>query len=350
MRTLQVAVLAVLAAASVAATAAVMRTGVASIASDRRGEQVLPGLGAKAGDITGLVITQDKAPLTIQRNGTTFVAADSSYPIKTDAVRDLFTSSAELTFEEARTSDPSRYADLGLADPGSGEAAGKEVVFRGSAGDLADLIVGNRDSTVGGPVGGEFVRRKGEAQTYLARGNVRLPSTRAEWFADLDLGVRPAALKKIELSGGGRDAVTVTAPEGKPGELTLQDIPEKRVADSFKVSRLASLVESFTFQDVRKRSTPANDPRRMVVDLADGLRVIVTGVGDPTEGWVQLSTEATNDASKAKADALATKVEAYDFRLPIDRTELLGSTNAELTNVQQDPAPPVPTNPDPDPR
>ena len=335
MRTLQVTVLAVLAGASIVATAAVMRTGVASVASDRRGQQVLPGLAAKAGDITGLVISQDKEPLTIARHDAAFVAADSNYPVKTDAVRDLFASAVALTFEEARTSDPSRYADLGLADPGSAQSAGKEIVFRSSAGELADLIVGNRDNTVGGPVGGEFVRLKGTPQTYLVRGNVKLPGSRAEWFADLDLGVRPAAVKTIELSGGGRDGVTVTGAEGKPGELALQDVPEKRVPDSFKVSRLASLIENFAFQDVRKRGKAADDPRRMVVDLNDGLRLVVTGVGEPSEGWVQLSTEATNDASKAKADALAAKVEAYDFRLPIDRTELLGSTVADLTNEQQ---------------
>ncbi len=320
MRTLQVTVLAVLAAASVVATAAVMSTGTASVASDRRGQPVLPGLAAKANDVTAFVIRQDKDPLTIERHGSAFVAADSNYPVKTDAVRDLFASSIELTFEEARTSDPSRYADLGLADPGSANAAGKEIIFRAGSNDLADLIVGNRDTTVGGPVGGEFVRRKGEAQTYLARGNVRLPSTRAEWFADLDLGVQASAIKKIELSGGGRDGVTVTGAEGKPGEFTLQNVPEKRVPDSFKVGRLASLVDSFAFQDVRKRSKPADDPRRMVVDLTDGVRVIVTGLGDASAGWVQLSAEATDDASKAKADALAAKVASYDFRLPIDRT------------------------------
>lgn len=345
MRTLQVAVLAVLAAASVAATAAVMSTGTASVASDRRGQPVLPGLAAKASDITALVIRQDKDPLTIERHDAAFVVSGSNYPVKSDAVRDLFTSSLELTFEEARTSDPSRYSDLGLADPGSADAAGKEIVFRAGSSDLADLIVGNRDNTVGGPVGGEFVRRKGEAQTYLARGNVKLPSTRAEWFADLDLGVRPAAIKKIELSGGGRDGVTVTGTADKGGELTLADVPDNRVPDSFKIGRLASLVESFAFQDVRKRGNPADDPRRMVVDLADGVRLTITGVGDPSQGWVQLSTEATNDASKAKADALAAKVSPYDFRLPIDRTELLGSTPTDLTNAQQSPPPPVPVPP-----
>lgn len=334
MRSLRLTVLAVLAVVSVAATALVMRTGAASVASDHRGERVVPGLPDKANDIAGLVIRQGDDPLTIERRNAGFVAADSGYPIKRDAVRDLVASSIELTFEEARTSDPTRYADLGLADPGAPDA-GKEITFRTSAGDLADLIVGHRDTTVGGPVGGIYVRLKGQPQTYLARGDVRLPANRSDWFDGLDLGIARNAFQKIELAGGGRDGVIATATNGKPGELTLENVPEGRVADSFKVGRLATLVQSFAFQDVRKRTKPADDPRRMVVDLDSGLRLTVTGVGDPSQGWVELSVEATNDAAKPKADALAAKVAGYDFRLPVDRTELLGSTAAELTSEKK---------------
>ncbi len=332
MNTRQLTILAVLAAVSVGATAIVLRTSAASIASDRRGERVLPGLIDKANELTGLTVRAGNDTLSIEHRDAGFVAADSGFPVNTDAVRDLLASSIELSFEEARTSDPARYADLGLADPGAA-GSGKEITFRAAGGDLADLVVGNRDTTVGGPAGGVFVRLKGEPQTWLARGNVRLPPNRSDWFAGLDLGIKRDAIKKIEISGGGRDAVTATA--GKPGELTLANVPEKRAADSFKVGRLATLVESFAFQDVRKRSKPADDARRMVVDAGDGLRLTVTGVGEPSEGWVQISAEATGDAQREQAAAIAAKVDGNDFRLPADRAELLGSTTTDLTNEQK---------------
>ena len=163
---------------------------------------------------------------------------------------------------------------------------------------------------------------------------MRLPSNRSDWFAGLDLGIKRDEIKKIEISGGGRDAVTATAD--KPGELTLENVPEKRVADSFKVGRLATLVESFAFQDVRKRSKPADDAaphggryRRRIA--ADGHRAWASR----PQGWVQLSAEATSDAQREQAAAIAAKVDGYDFRLPADRAELLGSTTTELTNEQK---------------
>src|SRR5262249_1413887 len=132
--------LAVLAAVSVAATAWVLQTSAPTVASDRRGETVVPSLVAKANDITGLSIRGGAGTLVIERRDNPFAAAASGYPIKTDTVRDVVASSAGLSFQEARTSDPARYGDLGLADPGAKDA-GKEITFRTAGGELASVVV-----------------------------------------------------------------------------------------------------------------------------------------------------------------------------------------------------------------
>ena len=326
--------LAVLAAISIGATAWVLQTSAPTVASDRRGETVVPSLAAKANDITGLSIRDGAGTLAIERRDNRFVATDSGYPIKTDPVRDVVASSADLSFQEARTSDPARYGDLGLADPGAKDA-GKEITFRTAGGELASFVAGNRDTTVGGPTGGVFIRLKGQPQTFLARGNVRLPSGRSDWFVAIDLDVKRNEVKKVELAGGGRDGVTAAANADKPGELVLTNVPEKRTADTFKVSRLATLIESFTFQDVRKATKPADDPRRMVVEAGEGLRLVLTAVGDITEGWVQIAAEATADATKDKAKLIASKVDGYDFRLPSNQAEILGWTITDLTDEQK---------------
>jgi Domain of unknown function (DUF4340) len=326
--------LAALAAISVGLTAWVLQASAPTVGSDRRGETVIPSLAAKANDLTGLSIRDGSGTLAIECRDNRFVAADSGYPIKTDAVRDVVASSAELSFQEARTSDPARYGDLGLADP-SAKDAGKEVMFRTAGGELASFVVGNRDTTVGGPTGGVFIRLKGQPQTFLARGDVRLPAVRSDWFVSFDLDVKRNEIKKVELAGGGRDGVTASANADKPGELVLADVPEKRNADTFKVSRLATVVESFTFQDVRKATKPADDARRMVVDAGEGLRLVLTAVGDITEGWVQIAAEATSDAAKDKAKLIASKVDGYDFRLSSNQAEILGWTITDLTDEQK---------------
>src|SRR5215813_3051007 len=270
--------LAVLAAVSVAVTAWVLQTSASTVASDRRGETVIPSLLAKANDITAFAIRDGNGTLAIERRDNRFVAADSGYPIKTDAVRDVIASTAGLTFQEARTSDPARYGDLGLADPGAKDA-GKEITFRTAGGELASLLVGNSDATVGGPSGGVFIRYNGQPQTFLVRGSVRLPPNgRAGWFVPVSFDVKRYDIKKVELTGGGRDGITVLPSTETRGQFVLADVPEKRTPDDLKASLLASLVDSFGFQDVRKATKPAADARRMVVETGEGLHIVFTSL------------------------------------------------------------------------
>jgi hypothetical protein len=170
------------------------------VSSDRRGETVIPMLMAKANDITGISIRDGADTFVIERRDNRFVASDSGYPVKTDAVSDVVASSAGLTFQEARTSDPARYGDLGFADPGANDA-GKEITFRTAGGELASFIVGNSDTTVGGPTGGIFIRLKGQPQTFLVRGNVQLPPGGRSGLCPLNSTSSAAKSKKSSLLG-----------------------------------------------------------------------------------------------------------------------------------------------------
>jgi Domain of unknown function (DUF4340) len=338
--------LAAVAAISIVTTAWVLRTSAPTVASDRRGENVVPSLLAKASDITGLSIRDGADTFVIERRDNRFVASDSGYPVKTDAVGDAIASTAGLTFQEARTSDPARYGDLGLGDPGAKDAS-KEITFRTAGGEFASLLVGNSDATVGGPSGGVFIRLKGQPQTFLARGTVRLPSNRAGWFVPISFDVKRSEIKKVELTGGGRDGVTLlastavpglasTGPSGAmPGQFVLADVPEKRTPDNLKASLLPNFVNSFSFQDVRKATQPAADARRLVVDAGEGLQIVFTAVGELTEGWVHVTAEATNDSAKDKAKLITSKVEAYDFRLRSSETDRMGWTMDDLTVEQK---------------
>jgi hypothetical protein len=343
----QLIVLAGLAIVSVVATAAVMRTTATTVASDRRGEVVVPALRTRANELTSLTVRDGTNTLAIERRDNGFVAVDSGFPVKIDMVRDAVASIAELTFDEARTADPTRYGDLGLADSGS-ENAGKEIVFRAANGDIADIVVGNRDTTVGIAGGGQFVRFKGQPQTWLARGSVRLPSNQSAWYAPVDFDIKRSEIKKLQLAGGGRDEVTAHANPEQPGDFILENAPEDRTTDSFKVSRLATPFDTFAFQEVRRRTGPAPaDARHIVAETGDGVRLTLTSVGELPDGWVQVTAEPINDGKPDKARAIAAKTEGFEFRLPSQQTEVLGWTVKDLTTEQPGGGAPKPVGDEP---
>jgi hypothetical protein len=161
---------------------------------------------------------------------------------------------------------------------------------------------------------------------------VRVPANRTGWYANVDFDTKRSEIKKVTLSGGAGETITIAADDKKPGEFDLENVPENRSPDAFKVSRLATLFDAFSFQDVRKRTGPAAADARHVVADADGVRVTLTNVGNPADGWVQVTAEPTaTDGKPDKAKAITTKTADFEFRLPNQQAELLGWNLKDVT-------------------
>jgi len=65
----------------------------------------------------------------------------------------------------------------------------------------------------------------------------------------------------------------------------------------------------------------------------------MTNVGALSDGWVQVTAEATNDAKREQAKAITAKTEGFEFRLPSQQTEILSWTvNDVTTEAESKPA------------
>jgi hypothetical protein len=333
----QLVALGVAAVIAMATSVWTVQTSPQSVASDRRGERVFPELLSRANDVVTISIRDDDRTFTVERRGDGFFDKDSGYAARPESFRDMVGGAASLTFEESKTSDPNRYADLGLGEPGKGlgDKAGREVVMRDAKGSvLANVFVGNRDNTVGGARGGTYVRFPGQQQTYLARGEMRVPVPHAAWFEINLINFTRDRLAKLELKGAGQDDYILTS-EPKGSELTLRTQVEGRAPDGGKVLRLSFMVDPISFQDVRApKGEVKPDARQYIATSHDGVRVTVTSVGDQKEGWVRMQVEATpeaTDAVKKEVADLAPKMHGFEFKLSQNDIDQMAWTLKDVT-------------------
>ncbi len=314
-----------------------VQTSPQNIASDRRGDRVFPELLSRANDVVTIAIRDDDRTFTVERRGDGFFDKDSGYVVRPESFRDMVGGASSLTFEESKTSDPNRFVDLGLGEPGKGlgDKAGREVVMRDAKGRaLASVFVGNRDNTVGGARGGTFLRFPGQQQTYLARGEMRVPVPHAAWFEINLINFTRDKLAKLELKGGGQGEYLLTS-DPKGSELKLVTEVEGRAPDGGKVLRLSFMVDPISFQDVRApKGEVKPDARQYISTSHDGLRVAVTSVGDQKEGWVRMQVDTTadaNDAAKKEAADLAPKMHGFEFKLSQNDIDQMSWTLQDLT-------------------
>ncbi|MBX9760819.1 MAG: DUF4340 domain-containing protein [Beijerinckiaceae bacterium] len=322
---------------AVATTVWTVQTSPQNVASDRRGERVFPELLSRANDVVTISIRDDDKTFTVERRGDGFFDKDSGYASRPESFRDLVAGASSLTFEESKTSDPARYADLGLGEPGKGlgDKAGREVIMRDAKGAvLASVFVGNRDTTVGGARGGTFVRFPGQQQTWLARGEMRVPVPHAAWYEINLVNFTRDMLAKLELKGAGQDDyVMVSEPKGS--ELKLQTEVAGRQPDGGKVLRLSFMVDPISFQDVRApKGEVKPDARQYIATSHEGLRVTVTSVGEQKDGWVRMQVEAlpeASDAAKKQAADLTPKMHGYEFKLSQNDIDQMSWTLQDVT-------------------
>src|ERR1700730_12860502 len=89
---------------------------------------------------------------------------------------------ADLNWVEPKAQTPDLYPRLDVEDPGHGKSA-LVAVKNKSGGDLAQAIVGKRRyDRLGAGNDGVYLRKPGEAQTWLARGTLDPTGDPSSWL------------------------------------------------------------------------------------------------------------------------------------------------------------------------
>src|SRR5579884_2532172 len=169
--------------------------------ADAQSKPLLPTLSGHVNDVSAIAITAagDQTIVTVKRAGDGWHIVERwDYPADITEIRGLLVKLDRATLLEPKTSNPKRYAEIGVDDVASKDAKGVLVTLSGVA-PPNKVIVGNYSGTSQGT----FVRRDGEAQSWLASGNLTVPKALAEW-EKRDIVDIPAA--KIA-------SITLTAPD-----------------------------------------------------------------------------------------------------------------------------------------
>lgn len=304
-----------------------------SSAVAERGKIFLPDLAKNAESIGSIKIETKDETMTLTRDGNRFLDA-SGFPVKREAARELLASASLLKIEEKKTADASRHEDLELAAPGAKKGAGKKITFLGKDGKpMSGLIAGEADSSVGGVSGGQYVRALDSDQTYLARGAVKLPYSRAGWFDNRLIELDEKKLVSAAISASADSTAKLTKVGGK---LKLVDLPDGKIEDEDKIRRLTRVFAKMTFSDVRKaEGQPADGAPTMTVATTDGITYTVTSAEKDKENahWVRVGAVKTDDSAAAKAKELTEKFGGFEFKISSYDGETFGWKIDDLTKA-----------------
>ena len=276
------------------------RTGVAGGEAETA---LVPSLRDRVNDIDKVVVTgagaKPVATLTRGANGWS-IAEKNGFAVDTGKLREFLLKLADAKLIEQKTSNKDKYATLGVEDVAGSDAKGVEVELDGLDKPVK-IIVGNANAH-----GGTFVRRAGEAESWLASGAISVDKKVENW---LRKDVADVAANRVA-------SVTITRPDGKVVRIAkdsegdtsfkLADVPKGREpASEFTINGIAGTLAGLRFDDVvpAAEAAPPEKPLDARFATFDGLVVDVVAWEKDGKNYARLT--ASEDKDRATSHAAA---------------------------------------------
>lgn len=296
-------------AALVVLSAAMYLSARRNASPDTQGVALLPSLAGDVNTVTAVLVRKGSAaPLTVHKVGDQWsVAERADYPADTAKLRKLLLSLRDAKIIEEKTSDPARFASIGVEDPAAPGAAGTEITVVGPAAKRA-LIVGK-------PVGeGTFVRRVGENRSYSVEPAIALETEPRYWIDSRLLDVPATLIQSIEVKPAAGAAYSLRRLNPADDTFSLDGAPAgRKPVDGHALAPAPTTFTALTAEDVAPSSdVDFKSSTQAIVTLTDGNVITLMGTTAADKHWIQVKS-SKDTALTAKTSGRAFEIASYRY-------------------------------------
>jgi hypothetical protein len=272
------------------------------------GQPVLPEVAKRLADIGRMALVHGDQKTTLLRKDDAWsVEERGGYAADTTKVRQALLALADLRYVEPKTAKPESYGRLEVEDAGGKDSKSTLVTLADGKGALlGEVIVGkHRTDQLGGGEGGVYLRKSGNAQSWLADGNLDLAGATAAWLDKKLIDLPVAQVKQAVLTQP--DGTKLTLTRDKPEDkLRLVEMPkDKKLKYESVLDDAAGPLGALQLDDVR----PAKDFEFPKDGVAKAQFVSFTGLTIAVEladkdgvSWARFTASGSGDAEKQAAD------------------------------------------------
>ena len=306
---------------------------------------LVPGLKDKSGAITALNLTGagNQKIVSLKQTTAGWVADNkSNYPVDVVKLRGFLLKLSESKILEPKTAAAENYVKLGVEDLASTEAKGVQVELAGLA-QPYKMIIGNFAAQGGQSV---FVRKPGDAQSFLASGNVRPETSVNSWLISEIVNIPGSAIQEVKLIPTTGDPLIVRKESASDENWAVQNVPAKLVLGSDSIGNaLTGFLEDLKLEDVQPSAgfEPNLETLRTARYLGfNGLVIEVTGWEQDEKSYVKV--RASTDTATSERFILAAQVKAQNEAATKAQAEVAAAATATATAVV-DPTKPAAVTP-----
>lgn len=326
--------IALLVAAVIVAASAIALSlgGPRNVAEAGSGQVVLAGLADKIGDVAALKLSGAGGAVTLQRQPQGWTIAEKGgYAADPAKIRQVLLGFAELKLVEPKTRSAESYNRLDVEDPGKEGGHSRLVEIDDAAGKkLGELIVGKRrPDRLGSGADGLYIRRPGDAQSWLAQGSVDLPTETKDWLDKKIVSIAPARIASITLTHDDGSKLVIKRDKEDAKFAVDGAPPDSKFKSDAVVAEPAGALDGLDLSDVRpvaEVSFPSEGVSRAEWTTFDGLTVSAETFDKDGSSWLRLkasgSDKAADEAAAINARTANWAYAVYPYKSNAMKTKL----------------------------
>ncbi|HJT98558.1 MAG TPA: DUF4340 domain-containing protein [Rhodanobacteraceae bacterium] len=300
-----------------------------------------PELRDHVNDVDKLVVTgaENKTIATISRGpGGWTIAEKGGYAADTGKLREFLLKLADATLVEQKTANKDKYAALGVEDVASKDAKDLEIEIGGLKQPIK-IIVGNAN-----PRGGTFVRRAGEAESWLASGSINVEKMAEDWLRKDLVDIAANRVQSVAITHADGKSVRVAKAADGDASFKIADVPKGREPGSeYAANGLGSTLSGLRFDDViaAKDAAPGDKPIKVHYAMFDGLVVDVTAWEKDGKDYAEFT--ASLDAAQADQHIAAQQAKAKaDYEAAVEASKKSTTDDKSADAAKSTAEPPKP--------
>lgn len=310
-------ILAVLTALSVGAAAVEIGRQAGREQQVVRDVAAFPSLAARSAEVRSVTVRSRDVQLTLTKGADGWELVErGGYPVDAGAIRKVLVEVAGLRLLEPRTSDPARYQRLFLRDVDEDGSSAKELVFKTASGEvLAGLLVGKRKfNLLSSGQDGTYIRKLGEAGSWLAIGRVEVSDRVDDWVEKKILSLDQDRVARVELRRADGAGMTVLRDDAEGYRLAGLGAGETVTAPE-RLDDLAGALADLQLNDVAPAGSidVEQAPITAVYLTDDGLEVTVRLLEEGGRSWVALQAQAREATAQERAASLNAALAGWVF-------------------------------------
>lgn len=297
---------------------------------------VFPDLIDRLNDVNEIRIATPVSEYSVVfRNGDWRVSEFDLYPARPGLARDFLLGLAQLRMTDKKTSDPDRFASIGLEGLDAAESRTIHIeLFAESDSRLASLLAGEQRPSVRNPLLTEIhIRLPGENQTWLAESGLAIPRNAIDWLdteiVDLDRRVREVAIESDQ-----NQPVKVSRDDADSNNFSLAAVAgSHKIRHQYKLNDIGRIFRRLRFDGVR-RATGWQSAVTVSAQTFDGLKVAAQFGRGEVNGFIRIKAQAAQGASESiigESEMMNRRWAGWMYRISEARQQTAEFTLNDLT-------------------